>query len=327
MQENYVLFFDEARNLRREIVRILTAAGCECTVPQSLSELERAVKEQQFPIYILDLAGHRHLTSQGVDLADVPTIVLSVEPLAQTYSYLSSVKTFPFFVAKQDEGIIARDLLVTIRKILDKDIFGVKKYLSWGASSTAYQVRDSDERHIHIESALNFCRRMKLRKPLLRSVQTFCEEMLMNAIYDAPRDQHGHGLYADQPRDKQVLLSLKDSAILEVASDGERLGISVSDPFGAITRNVVLKYLTKCFDGASVTTETSGAGLGLYLSFNAVSSFIVNAAPHSKTEFIGIFDLTSSVAETQRNHTSFYYFTTDQRASQFSTPETLRKLA
>ena len=119
-------------------------------------------------------------------------------------------------------------------------------------------------------------------------------------------------------RTQRVLLSPSQSATLEVASDGEILAVSVTDPFGAITHDTVLEYLTRCFNGKKDlvnTTEAGGAGLGLFMCFNAVSDFIINVCPNVCSEFIGLFDINSSLKEHAKRHPSFHYFSTNNKIS------------
>ena len=207
--------------------------------------------------------------------------------------------------------------MVTVNNILNKDIFGVQKYMNWGATNKVFYVRYSKERKEYIDAVLDYCRGINVRNIFIQSVQRFCEELLMNAIYDAPRDQDGNEIYAKLPRTQQVLLRPEESARLEVACDGERIGISVTDSFGAISNETIVKYLLKGFDKTSYADRmptSGGAGLGLYICYNSVSHFAVNVSPNRRTEFIGIFDLSKSVKEYKNNHASFNFFTSDRVA-------------
>jgi hypothetical protein len=121
-------------------------------------------------------------------------------------------------------------------------------------------------------------------------------------------------------RTEKVVLSPMHSARLELATDGERLGVSVSDPYGAITRKTVLEYLSRCFTEAGNLVwrnDREGAGLGLYLCFSSVSSFIVNVSPGIRTEFIGLIDISVAAKDSGKLHPSFHYFSTNHDAPQF----------
>lgn len=138
------------------------------------------------------------------------------------------------------------------------------------------------------------------------------EELLMNAIYDAPTDDRKH-IYADLPRTEDIQLPDTQAARLEYGSDGRTLAISVTDPFGSIRHETIMDYLVKCFEGRTLPNlnKTGGAGLGLFFCFKSVDSLIVNVEPHKRTEFIGLIDIHASVKDAKRKNTSFHFFNTD----------------
>ena len=324
MVRNSILFYDPEKSNRNEAKRVLTATGGNCFTPESLSELLELATTQKYAIYVLDISGHEFLSQHNVDLTSGHTIILSKEKLGKIQNYLSTMDQFSNFIAKNRHGKLhPKDLLVTVSKLLNNNIFGLRKYLSWGAANIVYHVRDSRQREDYIGSIVEYCKTMGLRSSIINSVETFCEELLMNAFYDAPRDESGP-IYASKSRTQTVMLSPNDAARMEFASDGERLAISVADPFGSINRNTVLKYLSKCFDenreGIVDNLETSGgAGLGLFFCFNAVSSFIINVSPGQKSEFIGLIDIQSPVKESHNRNQSFHFFSTNNMAQQFIT--------
>ena len=85
-------------------------------------------------------------------------------------------------------------------------------------------------------------------------------------------------------------------------------------------RKIVMDYLSRCFKpyGSKLgPNEKGGAGLGIYMSFNAVNKFIINVDPHIRTELIGIIDLNLSVKEFKYLNKSFHFFTKNTLARQF----------
>ena len=315
--KQHILFYESDKDNRREAHRIILASGAICSAPKTLEELAKVAKTEKFTMYILDLEGHQYLTSRGFCLSNEKNIILSQQELGKVYNYLADMKTFTNFIAKNRDGkLLARDMLCTITKLSNLDIFGVKKYLKWKPSSLIFQIRDSATRNEYINDVLEYCHSLELRRHTIRSVQLLCEELIMNALYDAPRDQSGNPIYKHEARTERVLLPPSQAVVMEVASDGEVLAISVTDPFGAIAHSTILEYLTRCFDSRSKmvsTTSSGGAGLGLYMCFNAVSDFIINVCPKVCSEFIGLFDISSSVKDHTKRHPSFHYFSTDNK--------------
>jgi len=234
---------------------------------------------------------------------------------------MMQLPTFSNFIAKDAEGqFLGRELLTTVCKLLSNDIFGVKKYLNWGASNMIYHVRDSYYKQDYINVVTDYCDRLNLRKPIVNYVTILCDELLMNALYDAPRNDEGEEKFSSLPRTERIMLKPSESARLELACDGDHLAVSVSDPFGGLSRKIVMDYLSRCFKpyGSKLgPNEKGGAGLGIYMSFNAVNKFIINVDPHIRTELIGIIDLNLSVKEFKYLNKSFHFFTKNTLARQF----------
>jgi hypothetical protein len=317
-----ILFYDTQESNRNSAARILAAMGSHCLTPATIEELIQSIRKHDFAILIVEIEAHRTLVKQGLDLKGSPVIILSSAKLQDVHSYLASSHEFTNFVAKDSDGFLSeRDLLVTVKKILNSDIFGINKYLNWGAHNMIFHLRDSATRREYVDVAVDYCNRMGLRKNFIRAVNVFCDEMLMNAFFDAPCDELGKPRYESAPRTERIILGPLEAARMEVASDGQRLVISISDPFGAITRQTVLKYFDRCFKGDEIdySNETKkGAGLGLYFCLNVVSHFIINVRPGVKSEFIGIFDTSLDPDSQRKTHPSFHFFTTNNRAMQFS---------
>jgi len=224
-------------------------------------------------------------------------------------------------IAKNSDGSLKlRDIVSTVRKILHgEDIFGVKHYLSFGTQSEVFHIRDSAERGEYIEAIVEFCKRFHLRNTVVQAVELFCEELLMNAIYDAPRDAEGQSLYNHLSRKNRVIRKPKRAARMEFACVGERRAVSISDPFGAITWDTLQKFLVHCFGGdrekvQNLTNDSGGAGLGLYFCFASVNAFIVNVDPEKRSEFIGIFDVSASPKDRHTRYSSLHFFSTEKKS-------------
>ena len=100
------------------------------------------------------------------------------------------------------------------------------------------------------------------------------DEMLMNALYDAPG-----GAPAQE-------------AIVRSAHLGNRFAIAVRDPFGTLTRDTVLRYLHKCLHAVDqIDNKQGGAGLGLYMMVNSASEVYFHVDPGVATEVACVFDL------------------------------------
>lgn len=324
-----VLYYNPARTQLRELRSMFAAANCEGEFPASAAAFEIQLLEMNFDVLVYSLEQHSIVQKVMTEkLAKKPNIVLTDMKFEALSHLLPEIRATNIIALNSDGSIRLRDLVSTLRKICESDIFGVKHYLTYGAKSEVFHIRDSDERHDYIDAVVDYCKKFHMRNCLIQSVELFCEELLMNAIYDAPRDADGKMLYNSLSRKNRVVLKPTQAARIECACDGEKLVISISDPFGAMTWDVLQKFLIRCFGPdrkISNFTEQGGAGLGLYFCFSSVSSFIVNVDPQKRSEFIGIFDISGPARQRDTRYSSLHFFSTARLQNKIS--ETLVELS
>ncbi|MCA9580586.1 MAG: hypothetical protein KC416_02250 [Myxococcales bacterium] len=207
-------------------------------------------------------------------------------------------------------GVDGAELLVTTQKILQDDIFGIDKYFPWGTPTKRIVVRRSSERQAALDEAAEFASTVKVASRLLDVFLTVTDELLTNAIFNAPVDETGKARYSHLHRTAEVELTEEEAVVLDLATDGRRLGIGVADQFGSLQADKVLDYLAKCFRKGEdqVDVKEGGAGLGLYYAFEALSQFTVNIEPGKRTEVIGLIDVSGSYRDYVARAKSFNIF-------------------
>jgi hypothetical protein len=104
-----------------------------------------------------------------------------------------------------------------------------------------------------------------------------------------------------------VTLDSHQQAQLCYASDGVLLAVSVIDPFGALTKDLVIDYLISCYQGtAGIMNQTKGgAGRGLHQIIENADLTIFNIKKGVRTEVICLFNTDGQKREAQP---SFHYF-------------------
>ncbi len=211
-----------------------------------------------------------------------------------------------------DVDVEDEQLLVTVQKILRRDVFGLDKYFPWGAESAGFELRSSMDRPVALKNVEEFTERLRIVPRLRDAIVTAAEELFTNALYDAPVDAGGHHVNAAMSRSVPVGLD-GDPIVVELRTDGRRVGISVRDPFGSLTVDQVLGYLTKCFRAGSdqVDTKPGGAGLGLYYVFESISHMVINLKPGRATEILGLIDVRGTYKDFATRGKSFNVFVDD----------------
>jgi CRP-like cAMP-binding protein len=197
----------------------------------------------------------------------------------------------------EDRAGTVKSLLTSLTKILHNDFFGLEKYLAWGTEVKSQAITKSADRQPTNDQMQEYFKTMGIRGTVIDRLQVAAEEMMMNAVYDAPQDATGKPKYNHLPRSMPVDLHEREFPTFKFGSDGNMLAISVTDPFGGIDRNLIAKYIKSCYEGnaGSLNTGKGGAGRGLHQILESCDFTIFNVQPGKKTEVIGLFDIDASI--------------------------------
>lgn len=190
----------------------------------------------------------------------------------------------------QQDGASGLDrLTTTAKKLLSGDIFGIEKYVK-DADVNYFRLQNYKGRSEAIDRITEFAAESKVRRQVRTNIAQVCEELLMNALYNAPVDEYGRPMFANvNPKDRLDLDSPRPVSIRYLVTD-EYFGISVRDRFGTLTKETVLRYIHKCLHSRQqIDGKTLGAGLGLYLIASRAREYIINIAPGIATEAIALF--------------------------------------
>jgi hypothetical protein len=181
-----------------------------------------------------------------------------------------------------------RDLGITSEKLVSGDLFGLEKYLSAGVRIGERLIASDAEKRVAMGEVCAWAEAVGARQPVVHRLANVVDELLMNALHDAPRESKptiAIDITETEPaRDAR--------AVLRWACDDHTLAVSVGDAFGAIRQRDVIDHVRRARDerGRPELGEP-GAGLGLYLVLANVASLIVNVDPGRRTEVVCLFDL------------------------------------
>lgn len=175
-----------------------------------------------------------------------------------------------------------RELGITSEKLVTGDLFGLEKYLAQDSRVGERVVHNDAEKRAAIDEVTVWAESIGARKPIVHRLASVIDELLMNALHDAPRES------------KPVISLTEDSrrAVVRWGCDDQTLAISVSDGFGAIRQRDVIDHVRRAReDRGRPNIDEPGAGLGLFLVLANVASLIVNVDPGLQTEVVCLFDL------------------------------------
>jgi len=272
----------------RRIVATLERAGAEVDAVRSPEAIATDVIPHRYVFFATggDPATLESLLPKLRDRAHV-TVVAPKAKLVDLTAYLRDDRVNHVVVGEElDHGVF-----VTAQKLLTGDIFGIEKYLPPETPVHYARLRDFAGRGRAIQTVLDFAEESKLRRQVRGAIGQVCEELLMNALYDAPVDADGQPMFADvDPHDRIETRSPRPVSIRYAATD-QSFAIAVRDRFGRLAKNTVLAYIDKCIHSPTqIDRKTYGAGLGLYLVANAAATYVVNVAYGIATEVVCTFD-------------------------------------
>ncbi len=230
-------------------------------------------------------------------------IVLPKSNLVDTVSMMQVSERVAGVLVADDMSTEALAAMAT--RVLYGDIFGLEKVVSWGTKVYSSLVGDYQEKSVCIAQISEFAALMGVRRKYREAIEQVVDEMLMNALYDAPVDAEGKQLFADVPTKTRISLRMEQKAVVQYACNGESFTVSVRDSFGTISRDTVLRYLHKCLHSEQqIDRKTGGAGLGIYIMSNTTTLFVFNVLPGVATEVLCNFDLKTPKIQLKR----FGYF-------------------
>jgi CRP-like cAMP-binding protein len=226
----------------------------------------------------------------------------------ERYPSISNVVSF----SDEDRTFTIKNITTTVSKLANQDLFGLEKYISWGTEVSEIVIVGSAQRRKIVSDLGESLLTSGIRKSVISRVTAVAEELLMNAIYDAPVDKDGKSIYNHLSRTVKIELKSEEQGLFRHACDGLLIAISVTDPFGGLTRETIVTYLRNCY-GASPGTlnfaggSKGGAGLGLFQLIATSDLVVFNVNTGRKTEVIALFSTDPKVARVKKKP-SFHFF-------------------
>jgi len=273
----------------RRIVSTLEKAGAEVDAVRSVEAIAGDVIPHRYVFFSASDGNVKALNQLVPKLRERAhvSVVTPKATLSDLTAYLHDDRVNHVIVGDElDNGVF-----VTAQKLLTGDIFGIEKYLPPGTPVHYARIRDFEGRGRAIDTVLEFAEQSKMRRQVRTAIGAVCEELLMNALYDAPVDASGQPIFANvDPHDRVAMGSPRPVSIRYAATD-DGFAVAVRDRFGRLAKNTILAYIEKCINSPNqIDRKTYGAGLGLYLVANAAASYVVNVAYGIATEVVCTFD-------------------------------------
>jgi len=278
----------------KQLAVALKAAGGAVDTYLALEDLGHGELQAALVVMHLDgaMAGAAQLLIPRITGDTRVIAVLPRSNLAAVVDIMQSSDRVAGMMVAEDFDMKLLSAMAT--RVLAGDIFGLEKHVPWGAQIHSFLVGDYQEKSLCIARISEFAESMSVRRKYRESIEQCLDEMLMNALYDAPVDEHGRPIFSEIPTKTRISLRVEQKVVVQYACDGKQFVIGVRDAFGTLDRATVLRYLHKCLHNEQqIDRKAGGAGLGLYLITNSSTGVYFNVLPGVATEAVCTFDLES----------------------------------
>ena len=183
--------------------------------------------------------------------------------------------------------VLAEELTITVQKLIRNDLFGAEKYLLWGTDLATTTITRASQRAELIAEIDEQVRARGQSARVASMAMLVADELISNAVHNAPVDGAGTHYRKELPRDQELELDADHEILVRWGCDARYLAIEVTDPFGSLDRDTILAALAK----NDVRESGSGAGMGVALAYRSCDHLVFNLAPGKRTQIIALIDV------------------------------------
>ena len=159
-------------------------------------------------------------------------------------------------------------------------------YLGELAEVQKIELNHTSQKQEAVEAVRQYLIAAKIPARISNMIGNAVDELLMNAMFDAPSDDFGKQLYSSTARTQERELIDREKVQMSIGFDGFYVGVSVADQFGSIDRQRLLNLVSANYKESDYTVKTAqaGAGLGLATVYNCGATLIYNCELRQRTE-------------------------------------------
>ena len=275
------------RKAQRALQRLVGATMCPVEVAGDLDALVAAVDSQTIAVVDASIAHGRP------DLIERPArawIAVPGEGLAAADPGVVAALVGGGWrhVVAQPMPLLAEELLATVQKLIRGDMFGLEKYVAWGAEVRSYVLEDARDRDDAVATLAKDVVAVGLPDRIGSLVSVIADELIANALYAAPIDDGGVRFRASEPRDRARSLGGKERVVVRWATDARYLAIEVRDRWGSIEPAQIAPRLAAAGKPGG---DAGGGGMGLALAYACCNQLVIGRAPRELTEVVALVDV------------------------------------
>jgi DNA-binding response OmpR family regulator len=292
-----ILIVHPDRKTQRTVQRILGVTGHQVDIADDLDQGIKLMQYRAPLLVVVDAAAalspHADAFFRAAEQAGAPSVMTLISPASAGdvpkligLGAVTNLLVHPM-------PVLAEELTVTAQKLIRKDLFGAEKYLLWGTELHEHQITRSVQRAYVIERIAEAVRVRGQSARVASMAMLVADELISNAVHNAPVAADGSRPRKDLPRDIDIALQGRDTVRLRWGCDARYVAIEVTDQFGSLDRDTILGALAK----HDVRDTGGGAGMGISLAYRSCDHLVFNLAPGKRTEIIALIDVRYPPAE------------------------------
>jgi CheY-like chemotaxis protein len=286
-----ILIVHSDRKTQRVLQRILGVTGYRVDIADDLDQGIRLMTHLQPALVVVD--GSAVLSSRVGDFfeqakqrgAEACMTLLGTASADQVPRILGLGAVTNLLVHPMP--VLAEELTITVHKLIKNDLFGAEKYLLWGTDLTETMITRGSQRSNLIGHLSEAVRARGQSARVASMAMLVADELISNAVHNAPVDAAGLHYRKDLLRDQEIELDDRHAVRLRWGCDARYLAIEVTDFFGSLDRDTVLASLAK----NDVRESGGGAGMGVALAYRSCDHLVFNLAPGRRSEIIALIDV------------------------------------
>lgn len=290
-----ILIVHPNRKTQRTMQRVLGSTGYAVEVVDDLAQA-RAQLDAITPVLVI-VDGSLLSTEAAalVDAARAKGVEACMTLLGQGEDKIPAILTMGSITNLLSHAmpVLADELTITVQKLIRRDLFGAEKYLLWGTQLHEVTLERASERHGVVAELGQQVKARGQAARVASMAMLIADELISNAVHNAPVDAAGVYYRADLARDQELELDAKHRVRLRWGCDARYLAIEVRDQFGSLSRDTILTSLAK----DSVRETGGGAGMGVALAYRSSDHLVFNLHPGTCTEIIALIDVRNPPTE------------------------------
>ncbi|PIU01221.1 MAG: hypothetical protein COT74_01570 [Bdellovibrionales bacterium CG10_big_fil_rev_8_21_14_0_10_45_34] len=169
-----------------------------------------------------------------------------------------------------------------------------KQIMSEAIELEEYWIQSTKQKVRLVKKVREFVESIPKASSVVDSALMVADELITNALFNAPVDEDKHHVYNDLDRTHQVNLAEKDMARLYLATNGSRLVVGCRDPFGSLRPQALVQHIKKTFDeGISSAMNMGGGGahIGLRMVLDVSMSLYIVVDPWNTTNVFAVLPI------------------------------------